>query len=233
MPKHGVSMCKGDRSPLQGWGRSLSQDSMVVRSEEIRMLATSACSGAVQCLPGQWVLLEICLSSKQQEVLESLLPLSRQQALIFFQLGSFQYWMLLWSQMGLQYSFTHLAVVFQTCDKQRNEQSLSPFSSLFVIKVLQGRVKTVPSNRCWVHLNGQNRMNDTALLLAPCFLWTEMFFFLLSKFPVAAGHMLHRVCFVNALFPEIKFSGWWPSTCQNKWFDFCCAVNVQPYTVLF
>lgn len=65
---------------------------------------------------------------------------------------------------------------------------------------------------------------DTALLLAPHFLWTKIFFSLLSKFPVAAGQMHHKVCFVNALFPEIKFSGQWPSTCQNKWFDFCCAM---------
>lgn len=48
---------------------------------------------------------------------------------------------------------------------------------------------------------------------------------------MAAGHMHHKVCFVNALFPEIKFSGWWPPACQNKWVYFCCAANVQPYIV--
>lgn len=99
-----------------------------------------------------------------------------------------------------------------------------------MIKVLQGRVK---SNRCRVPEWAEHNLNDTALLLAPHLLWIKMFVFLLSRFPVAAGHMHHKVCFVNALFPEIKSSAWWPSTCQNKWFDFCCAVNVQPYTGFF
>lgn len=75
----------------------------------------------------------------------------------------------------------------------------------------------------------EHSLDDTALHS----LWSRMYFFLLSRFPVAAGHMHHEACFVNALFPEIKFSGWWLPTCQNKWFYFCCAETLcSPHSAL-
>lgn len=48
---------------------------------------------------------------------------------------------------------------------------------------------------------------------------------------MTAGHAHHKVCFVNAVFSEIKFSGWWPRACQNNWFYICCADKIHPSIV--
>lgn len=118
-------LCKEDRSPLSGWRRSPELGQHSSRDREVGLLATSACS---QGLSSAFLYSECCLwpawkATRGARVLIPPVPPIDMQALIFF-LGSFHYDMLLWNQMGLvglKYSFTLLAVVFQTCDKQRNE----------------------------------------------------------------------------------------------------------------
>lgn len=106
---------------------------------------------------------------------------------------SFQYGTLLWNQVGLvglQYSFTHLAVVFQTCDREVKSISSFPWAC---DKGSAGQVKTVPSNRCWVHLNGQS----TTWMTQPCYL-------------------LHISCGLRCYFSSCLSSQWQLVTCATK-----------------
>ena len=198
-------------------------------SLRIMLESASAVNGGLCAgCPGSEALLGGCKSCP--------VPPRGRRATVFYGLRSFQYDTLLQTQLGP----VGLAASFHTVgcgvpnlarDKQRSASlaageiniSSLPFASARAGQDKESQV--MGGDAAWPS-PARNR-NGTARLLTLRSPWSPVGFFPWSGLPVAAG----RVCFADALFPEIRFSGWWPPACRKTWFYFCCAADVQPCTV--